>query len=709
MMVRPTWGGRVKQLEILWIMEERSEGSVEKEEEKTKTSSQEESTETHVEEQQPETTEMEEPEVETTEMEEPEVETTEMEEPEVETSGSKMDEVETTQSNMEEVETTQSKMEEVETTQSQMEEEQEEITDYKTEEPEVEEETTEEAPQVEITETRMEEAEEESIDYTSDEVYHHTWQPKGKYDLKKTEVKYEDVVPIDVPEVDIKDTQPPKAQTPPIIDQDEEGIDMGDGRDAMLGVQTNGMFTPTSPLDIPEGIPLLARILPREESGESEKITLERLFTPATDGGDLTPKRAGKVFASSAFYRPDHPTIEDQVELAQKISFSLVDENNKMSKGQSMYMRRKKRSVKWIHDEAVAASKQSGTMPGPVASEDMDDLILSQPKEKPPLKNLMSSRGVQDYTQVQERYSTLMTWAQQQPPLSGQPGSPEVQRDIIADMQSPTGKGAALFAKRKKRMDKFIVDETTVQKSSVVTESSTSSSTVTTAQQEQLVTAAAPPPLLQAGGPAAPFAAAPTAAAAKSKSSKQAKSDRDKQQEQIIEQFMKNRQQTVQIVQSPWHAALETGDPNAAFKTMTPMPIQLAETVCDQAAKIAIELPKPVPINDPLPGGPPKAALAPVKPEVQAPPPAPPPQNPLPFPTQGTPVDGGAVYTAEVKVVQRASLPSTPLFSSPAPQTHLLEQMSQADSAEKRKSFNLAAKGWGTYNTFYKPVTFQAS
>lgn len=67
---------------------------------------------------------------------------------------------------------------------------------------------------------------------------------------------------------------------------------------------------------------------------------------------DLTPlphPLTEKAFSSSAFYRPDHPTIDDQVELAQRISFSLVDENNKMSRGQSMYMKRKKRSMRWIH------------------------------------------------------------------------------------------------------------------------------------------------------------------------------------------------------------------------------------------------------------------------------------------------------------------------------------------------------------------------
>jgi hypothetical protein len=60
----------------------------------------------------------------------------------------------------------------------------------------------------------------------------------------------------------------------------------------------------------------------------------------------------GKLFASSSFYSPTiHPTVEDQVELARRISHSLGESANQQSKGQSMYVNRKKRSVKWIHDD----------------------------------------------------------------------------------------------------------------------------------------------------------------------------------------------------------------------------------------------------------------------------------------------------------------------------------------------------------------------
>lgn len=45
--------------------------------------------------------------------------------------------------------------------------------------------------------------------------------------------------------------------------------------------------------------------------------------------------------------------MEEQVELARRISHSLSDISNRESKGQSMYVNRKKRSVKWVHQGKI--------------------------------------------------------------------------------------------------------------------------------------------------------------------------------------------------------------------------------------------------------------------------------------------------------------------------------------------------------------------
>ncbi|XP_045136225.1 titin-like isoform X4 [Portunus trituberculatus] len=492
--------------------------------------------------------------------------------------------------------------------------------------------------------------------YDEDGVLHHTWKPKGKYEVPKTVIQYEDVVPIAVPDVTMSlkpqapkpappppEPEPPKPEPQPMVEMHHEPSNL-----------TNGAV---SPIEIPEGIPLLARILPKDNEDGERKISLERLFTPATDSGDLTPKRSPskKAFASSSFYRPDHPTIDDQVELAQRISFSLVDENNKMSRGQSMYMKRKKRSMRWIHaggahDEDAAGSAEGGEGPE-------EDLLLKQPPmtqrpasvptvqqvdtKKPPMKLLMSPKGVQDFHAVQEHYQTLMEQAV--------PTSPEVGK-IVAEVQSPTGKGAELFAKRKKRMDKFIVDETTVQKAQ----------TTTRTPQPQ------PQPVVTDD----------------LNMKKSAVEQRNRQQQQIMEQFLKSREGSLTLVKSPWQATMETGTPDAAFDDKRQR-IKLANTVVERAdTKLAesswLEPPKPMPLMTPQ-----------VTPQV-APAPAAAPSGPA------------AIYSAEVKVVMRSSQPPTPAMDVPR------AVFSPMDSNNKRNSasFNMAAKGWGTYNNFYSPITF---
>ncbi|XP_037780784.1 probable serine/threonine-protein kinase kinX isoform X8 [Penaeus monodon] len=421
-----------------------------------------------------------------------------------------------------------------------------------------------------------------------DGVLHHTWRPKGKYELQKTAITYEDVVPIAVPEVSLKEPEPKPVPQP----QPQQVLEQQQMPQVMQEPMHNGDMSPQviSPLEIPEGIPLLARILPKVDGEGDKKISLERLFTPATDSGDLTPKRTAsrKMYSSSAFYRPDHPTIDDQVELAQRISFSLVDDNNKMSRGQSMYLKRKNRSMRWIHQ----GGEMQEMITGSGAGGEMTEEEMQRPLEKPPMKLLMNPKGVQDFQAVQEHYENLMN-----APTSPDVGKIVIQNPVIA--ASPSGKGAELFAKRKKRMDKFIVDETTVQKAQQQT---------TSVQQTSSFSSS--------------FSSSSKSVSSSSSfsSMKQAEMERNRQQEQIM-------------------------------------------------------------FAAPPMGGAPTAPAA--------------------APASGT----GAIYTAEVKVVQRASLPPTPVD---IPQHSLLDLVSQDSSVNKRRSlnFNLAAKGFGTYNNFYTPVTF---
>ncbi|TDG41931.1 hypothetical protein AWZ03_011644 [Drosophila navojoa] len=74
----------------------------------------------------------------------------------------------------------------------------------------------------------------------------------------------------------------------------------------------------------------------QESSNISRTVDLRKIFTPATDAPQILPKNR-KLYASSAFYSPTlHPTVEDQVELARRISHSLSDISNQTSKGQTI-------------------------------------------------------------------------------------------------------------------------------------------------------------------------------------------------------------------------------------------------------------------------------------------------------------------------------------------------------------------------------------
>ncbi|MPC20725.1 hypothetical protein E2C01_013679 [Portunus trituberculatus] len=104
-----------------------------------------------------------------------------------------------------------------------------------------------------------------------DGVLHHTWKPKGKYEVPKTVIQYEDVVPIAVPDVTMSlkpqapkpappppEPEPPKPEPQPmtILTQVSPQVEMHHEPSNL----TNGAV---SPIEIPEGIPLLARILPK--------------------------------------------------------------------------------------------------------------------------------------------------------------------------------------------------------------------------------------------------------------------------------------------------------------------------------------------------------------------------------------------------------------------------------------------------------------
>ncbi|XP_046477542.1 uncharacterized protein [Neodiprion pinetum] len=176
------------------------------------------------------------------------------------------------------------------------------------------------------------------------------------------------------------------------------------------------------------------------DGGETKRIDLQKLLTPANDSDELFHAKTKKMYASSYFYAPSHPTVEDQVELARRISHSLSDAKNVKSKGQSMYVNRKKRSVKWIHDG------------NGVESGDEPETISMIRKDKIPLKCVMNPNGkVLDIHGIQALGEEVN--------IEETPSHPEKLFDIVRDLNNQKGRGAEIFAKRRKRSEKWVVEK----------------------------------------------------------------------------------------------------------------------------------------------------------------------------------------------------------------------------------------------------------
>lgn len=121
--------------------------------------------------------------------------------------------------------------------------------------------------------------------------------------------------------------------------------------------------------------------------GEKE-VDLNKIFTPAPDADEHIIKKNKKTFASSAFYVPGiHPTVKEQMELARAISRSLSDSSNQLSKGQSMYVNRKKRSVKWVHEGKGRNTSNVCATPTPSVNHDTPYRPPSSTGYKQPITN----------------------------------------------------------------------------------------------------------------------------------------------------------------------------------------------------------------------------------------------------------------------------------------------------------------------------------
>ncbi|XP_069968559.1 titin homolog isoform X7 [Bactrocera oleae] len=293
----------------------------------------------------------------------------------------------------------------------------------------------------------------------------------------------------------------------------------------------------------------------KESTNAPKHIDLLKIFTPAADADEIVPRNR-KLYSSSAFYSPAlHPTVEDQVELARRISHSLSDISNQKSKGQSMYVNRKKRSVKWVHEGAGQDSslkeqtyqeefKENNSSPNNATQPPTQKSSLNQV----PLRFLMNPFGkVRDITSVSDSFNIETGLL-----------SPNKCAELVTALQTQKGKGAELFAKRRRKSEKWVVDDTN-------TGIESPSGLPDYHQQQSQLRPATSPSILPAYSDAGKH-----------------RVQLNLHQEQVLEKYVKPG---LKVVKTPWEAALETGSASTAFiddvqrtqhvktPTLTPVPV----------------------------------------------------------------------------------------------------------------------------------------
>jgi len=177
------------------------------------------------------------------------------------------------------------------------------------------------------------------------------------------------------------------------------------------------------------------------QGSSSSSSLLQKIMTPAPveyDSGSLKRRDPRKMFTDSSFYNAKHhPTVADQVEMAHRLSSAMFNEKNSSSKGQKMYLTRVQNSG-GMHDEEYPPKH---------------DVV-------PNMKLVMNPEGkVHEWEDLPEdqkpNYTQVATHAAPH-------NLPDVVDPVAESLNAGVGKGGELFAKRRKRAENWVVDETSI-------------------------------------------------------------------------------------------------------------------------------------------------------------------------------------------------------------------------------------------------------
>lgn len=175
--------------------------------------------------------------------------------------------------------------------------------------------------------------------------------------------------------------------------------------------------------------------------------------------------RHRKMYSDSAFYKDathKYPTIDEQMKLCRLISHSLTSAANRRARGAKMFIKRRKRSAKWVHEGHEWGSSSAGDVAN---LEELDsELDLNDGGSRqlfafriPNIKHRVAPPETNTHMALKkDEFERLRLQAQK---CDHRAVPPSTCFDIVADLKASKGRGGRLFERRKNRADKFIIDE----------------------------------------------------------------------------------------------------------------------------------------------------------------------------------------------------------------------------------------------------------